>query len=462
MSKLWAWLLGLAVLVAIAFLVACGTIYNSSTDGLVLVTSQYSSLVETFSFSLGSGHVQANQNPPYDTAYNTCVLNGIPSSIVTDPAGNYAYMILLGNQPGGPCGATSTPTGILAYKINSNGAVSQVGSLIPLAPLSLQPCIDGSISPSAESVAVVPSILVMDTSGKFLYVADSSTADGSGNGIPGAISVFSIGSGGSLTEVTGSPFTPPNNCSRPPVNIVTLATTPMVPPPALFGQAQSVCSPPSPFPTSEYLYAVDSNLIGGVWEFQVNTSTGALGNPPGFSAPVYTTAGSTPMGVTVDPCSRYVYVANNISNNVYGYKICTGTTTNQLGPPCTTNNGQMFPILNPAGSTGFTLANGGEGPTQLVVDVYGNYLYVLDSNSNTISPFQISSVTGSLKALNPATVATGVRPTTIVIRRDDNWMFVTDFIAGTVSQFAIAPATGGLSPQLPITTDNYPWGVAVK
>lgn len=64
--------------------------------------------------------------------------------------------------------------------------------------------------------------------------------------------------------------------------------------------------------------------------------------------------------------------------------------------------------------------------------------------------------------MNPATVATGQGATNIVIRHDDNWMFVTDFIAATVSQYSIAPATGALSPQLPITTDNYPWGVAVK
>ena len=47
----------------------------------------------------------------------------------------------------------------------------------------------------------------------------------------------------------------------------------------------------------------------------------------------------------------------------------------------------------------------GLGP--LVVDPYGNNVYVLGTLSNTLSGFKISPVSGSLMALTPATVATG-------------------------------------------------------
>ena len=268
--------------------------------------------------------------------------------------------------------------------------------------------------------------------------------------------MFAIGSGGSLTEVAGSPFTVPVSCAAPPSNLTWVAPTPTVPPPLLFGQSQSVCSAPNPFPTSEYLYAVDSNDNGGVWEFAVNTSTGVLSAPPGFGSPQYVAAGSRPSGVIVDPCDRFVYVSNFISNNVSAYRICTSAMANTI-PPCIADNGQLFAIGSP-----YTLTNGAQGPGPLVVDVYGNYLYVLDTLTNTISPFRISAVTGALTIMSPATVATGLGATSIVIRPDDNWMFVTDFIAATVSQYAIAPGTGQLSPQSPISTDNYPWGVAVK
>ena len=67
MSKRFAWLLGVVVLVSIGVLVACGSNYNPSSDGLMLVGSQGSALIETFSFNLGSGHATAIANTPDDT-----------------------------------------------------------------------------------------------------------------------------------------------------------------------------------------------------------------------------------------------------------------------------------------------------------------------------------------------------------------------------------------------------------
>jgi 6-phosphogluconolactonase (cycloisomerase 2 family) len=63
---------------------------------------------------------------------------------------------------------------------------------------------------------------------------------------------------------------------------------------------------------------------------------------------------------------------------------------------------------------------------------------------------------------NGSTTATGLKPTSITIRSDDTWMFVTNYNSASVSQYAITPATGLLTAQQAISTDNYPWGVAVK
>src|SRR6266568_4598160 len=117
MSKRLAWLLGVVGLVSAGLLVACGTKYNASSDGLVLVGSQGSGLIETFSFNTGNGHVSAVDNTPADTATQTCVLNGVPSSIVVDPAGAYAYAIINSN-PACDTSTTQSATGILAFKIN--------------------------------------------------------------------------------------------------------------------------------------------------------------------------------------------------------------------------------------------------------------------------------------------------------------------------------------------------------
>jgi len=50
----------------------------------------------------------------------------------------------------------------------------------------------------------------------------------------------------------------------------------------------------------------------------------------------------------------------------------------------------------------------------------------------------------------------------MAIRGDDNWLFVTNFQSATLSQYSIIPASGALSPLPAVTTDNNPWGVAVK
>src|SRR5271163_4451580 len=93
MSKRFAWLLGIVVLVSIGLLVACGSNYNSS-DGLVVVGSQGSALLQTFNLDLGTGHMGTVFNSTSSTIASTCVLPGLPSSIVLDPTGTYAYTII--------------------------------------------------------------------------------------------------------------------------------------------------------------------------------------------------------------------------------------------------------------------------------------------------------------------------------------------------------------------------------
>ena len=141
-----SWLLGLGALVLIGLLLACGSNYDASQDGLLLVGSQGSGLIETFSFTLSNGHVSAIANTPIDTSSQTCVLNGLPGSMVIDPAGVYAYAILEANSS-----CSGSKTGIAAFKVSSDGNITQVGSLIA--------------DPS-------PVALAMDPAGKFLFVAE--------------------------------------------------------------------------------------------------------------------------------------------------------------------------------------------------------------------------------------------------------------------------------------------------
>ena len=437
------WLLGLGGLILTGFLIACGSTYNASSNGLLLVGSQGSGIIETFAFSLNDGHISAIANSPNDTANNVCMLGSLPASMVVDPAGQYAYAILEANKT--YCGANSQ-TGIATFQLKSDGNITQGGGLIQLQ------------NNAGGTIPVVPSMLAMDSAGKFLFVADRATTGPSNELISGAVSVFSIGSGGSLTEVTGSPFYPTSQVTltQPGLDIISVASTPTVfPQIGVNGTVNSVCSQPGlTAPTSEYLYAVDQ-LGNQIFEFQVDTSSGALTLITTVGGLATFPTDQLPAGIAVDPCNRFAYVSDSLSNKVSAYTICSAVLPQQS---CPAEDNRLIPV---AGSP-FVMSGNANGPGPIAVDPYGNYVYVVGTLSNTVSGFKISPVTGALIALNPAVVQTGLRPTAMAIRKDDNWMFISNFDGNTVSQYSITPGSGALSAEAPIQTDNSPWGVAVK
>jgi 6-phosphogluconolactonase (cycloisomerase 2 family) len=455
MSKRF-WLLGLAGLISAGLLVACGSNYNSSSNGLVLVGSQGSSVIQTFSFNLNNGHVASIANSTNDTGSETCVLNGSPGPMAMHPSGTYAYVIF---NKSSQC-PNATQFGIAVFQVKSDGTIAQVGNLVTLTSPSL--IIAGYPPPNnTQTAAVNPNTLSVDAAGKFLFVANRGTTlvtpDGLTHSVPGSVSVLAIGSGGNLTEVAGSPFfvtTPATTVGQVTNDFVSVAATPTVfPSIGINGTQNSVCSVSSnPPPTTEFLYAVDT--VGyQVFEFQVDTSSGALTVPNGVTAIPSFTTDAVPVGVAVDPCDRFLYVSGNLHNKINAYTICTTVIANGV---CPFINGKLVEVPN----SPFSVTGSANGLGPLVVDPYGNNVYVL--GSNTVSSFKISPVSGSLTALTPATVNTGTQPTSIVIRGDDNWMFVTNYQSQSVSQYSITPATGALSVLPTITTDNNPFGVAVK
>jgi 6-phosphogluconolactonase (cycloisomerase 2 family) len=410
MCKRFTWLLAVMVLVSIGFLVACGSHFsaNSSSNGLIIVPNQGSQVIQAFGITLSNGHVsQINTSP---------AILGQPTAIALDPGGTYAYVTVV---PTSAVANSVKSASVASYKINSDGTLAGVG--IP-------------VTMSAPAGAVSPAAITADSSGKFLFVADQATTSGTST-VAGTVSVFSIGSGGSVTEVAGSPFAVPATAGSAGANLVALAVTPTT-----FPSANAACSKQTP-PANEYLYAADA-AANQVWQFQVNTSSGALGPPSPSTSVVGVAAGSVPSGVVVDPCNRFVYVANQQSNNVSAYTISP-------------TDGSLISV-GPATSAG-------SGPGPVAIDPLGNFLYVVNKISNQISAFRISAAMGTLSALSPATVATGTTPDSIAIRSDDTWLFVANYNSASISQYSITPATGALNPTATgIATDNFPLGVAVK
>ena len=467
-------MLAVVIVLAIAMLLACNSTYSASSDGLVIVPSFGSAAVQAFSFNLTNGHVSTvNTAPP---------ILGQPTAMVLDPGGNFAYVAVM---PNAQVFNTLTTTSLASYTINSDGTMAPAGTppltMLTLCPDPLPPPAPPYVScpalPQSSPVfnpaegKLSPTAVTIDSAGQYLFVADQQTSDYNGNAVPGSISVFSIGSGGTLTEVAGSPFTVPPLLTGPVTipNLVGLAVTPTKYP-VLNTQAvqNAECAlvqqlPPS---TPEYLYVADANN-NWVWGFTVQ-SGGAL-QPIGYPNNLVTfPANSVTTGVAVDPCNRFVFVTNNLSNNVSAYAICNGTSPARPAI-CDTNQYPEGYLVQVTGSP-FALGggpSGPNGPTVLAVDPLANYLYVVDKQSNQLSCFRITQVNGGLAPLSTATVATGINPSAIAIRADDNWVFVANNETlngfGVVSQYELAPGTGILTPfGTGIETDNYPTAVIVK
>jgi 6-phosphogluconolactonase len=406
MRTRFTWIVAILALVAIGVLMACGTKYNSSYNGLVVVPSQGSAVMESFGLDLSNGHISTinNENGPPTP--------GLPTAVILDPAGAFAYVIVTQNPalPG-------SITGIATFSVASDGKLAYI----------------------ATTQLTTPVALAMDSAGKLLFVA---------NGIEGTISVFSIGSNASLSKVTGSPFSLPLPVGGQSPSSLALAVTPTVYPPLY-----AYCSGHTP-PTTENLYVADS-VNYELLNYSVNQSTGAL------TLAAYSTTlpgiptGSVPSGLAIDPCNRFAYVGNaSPDNNVSAYTICSAVNV-ALQPPCPSADFSLHPV---AGSPYVA----GDGPGPMAADAYGNFLYVVNTGSSEISAFKISPIGGALTPLSPATVATNVGPNSIAVRSDDTFLFVANLTSANVSEYAITPATGALTPQPPITTFNYPSGVAVS
>jgi 6-phosphogluconolactonase (cycloisomerase 2 family) len=452
----FAWMVAILALVSIGFLMACNAKYSSNDNGLVVIPSQGGGplvnnqlngpVMETFSLDLSNGSTTEINN------VNGPPTPGLPTAVVLDPAGANAYVIVTEN-PAVPGGSV---TGIAAFPIASDG---KLGSATTYALNSASVTVVVGGPPTVESVPVTPVALRVDSAGKLLFVANNSTSDSSGNPVPGSISVFSV-SNGTLSEVTGSPFVLPVNgvnvnppepctnqvaCSSP----LALAVTPTVYPPQY-----AYCSGIAP-PTTENLYVPDS--INNILLNYSVSSSGALtlseadnqvGIPTGF----------LPDGVTVDPCNRFVYVSNGLSNAATSNTVSAYTICSTVSPPnCPVAD---FRALAIKGSP-FAVSPG-EGPGPLSMDAYGNYLYVVDTVSGLVSQFRVSTATGSLTPLTPPSVSASGGADSIAIRGDDSFVFVANKNPGTLSEYAINLQNGNLTPLPVIQTFNYPAAVAVK
>jgi 6-phosphogluconolactonase len=78
----------------------------------------------------------------------------------------------------------------------------------------------------------------------------------------------------------------------------------------------------------------------------------------------------------------------------------------------------------------------------------GQFLYVGNYNSDSVSAYSINATTGALTALQGSPFATGHLPNAIVIDPSGQYLYTPNNGANNVSGFAIDPNTGALTPAL--------------
>ena len=199
-----------------------------------------------------------------------------------------------------------------------------------------------------------PSQMVVDPTGKFLYVADHADYV-----VGGQFSVFAIDSNtGALTQISGSPFSYQSNAL-----------------PSGIGM----------HPSGKFLYTALSNSAG-VDGVSVNTGTGALTLIAG--APWST--GFLPDYVAAAPSGSFLYVSQKGVGAV-----------------------NTFAINQSSGALTLSQTLNGGNPMQMVVDPTGKVLYASNTGFHDVSIYGIDQTSGSLG--QPANVSAGDDPGAIAI-----------------------------------------------
>jgi len=169
--------------------------------------------------------------------------------------------------------------------------------------------------------------------------------------------------------------------------------------------------------SGQYAYALEG--VGTVKIFSVDPVSGNLTLSANLPVPNTGITGNSE-GV-LDPTGRFLYVANNVSNNVTAYVI---DFVNSPGN------------IKPLTGSPYALASSTSAPLGIVTDRNGKFVYVADSLDNKISGFTINA-TGTLTALSPtATFATGVFPAYPAVS-PSNVLYVPNNSDNTISAFTI-------------------------
>lgn len=278
-----------------------------------------------------------------------------PVALAVNNAGTLLFVV--DYYQSGFSDATPGPGALAVYPIHSDGTLGS-------------PAANGSSS--FVPLQCFPSGVAVTANGSFVYVTNtnsvivttsppstaSSPATPSTCPAEGTISGFAVGSGGTLTALSGSPYA--------------AGSTPT-------GIAVD--------PTNRFLYATDS-VQNQLIAYQIQPAGSLFPLPNG---PFQT--GTFPVSVVVDPRGQFIYVTNYNSSTISEYSLTQSTGSPSAGASATFTTKAPF-------------------PTCLVVEpALGRYVYITDFTGSSISGAELNPHTGELTALQDSPYPANGSPT---------------------------------------------------
>ncbi len=346
-----------AIVLLTAALTACG---SSSNGKKIYVVGLGTPNVQIFGAS-NSGGLTA------DTT-NLAGTGSRPDAIILSR--HFAYVL---DSTGG-----AQPGGISEYTIGGSGTLSPARTAQVLSTTT--------VTATPPKTGLNPLSMVMDSSGKFVLVANQGS---------NSVSVFSVDGGtGLLTEITGSPFA----TAAGPSGLAMTGTT-------LF---------------------VANQGAGTVSVYTIDPASGSLTQATGSPF----AAGTHPTALDVDPSGKFLYVADQATNSVLAFAIAGSSLSAISGSPIAAGTapvsvrvvGSSVYVANSGsgnvsaysigGSGALTAISGspfsaGTNPVYIASGSSGGLVFVANQGSNNISVFQVGSG-GALTAVDGSPFATVV------------------------------------------------------
>jgi 6-phosphogluconolactonase len=349
-----------------------------------------------------------------------------------------------------PVTLVASPNGLNLYVVNHDDSTIGEYSIGTDGKIYLQNTynITGS---NATSVA-------MDAAGAFLYVTFQYQLGPQGQQLystaspgPGGMTIFAIAKDGSL----GTPQTV--NVGNTPVGVV--VSRPRCEPAAAYNAGNPTCTLSNGSGSglqTTIVYVIDQEtpttpkaaLLG----FSQNMTTGALTPTPGTTITTDATgktvatgygAGTTPSAIAEDPSSRFVYITDQAQNVLFGNTVnADGSLTPMVNNQFPTG---LFPVGvtvdprgkflyvanfssgtvgaytidqnsgNPTGSVGSASTATGTGPTCVAIEpALGIYLYTSNNLEGDVSAFQLAPQNGTLKQVQNTPFPSGALPSCAV------------------------------------------------